>query len=129
VTFARNNRAGRAAHLARTREAVRRRASGRCEFPGCIEVGVHLAHGFGRGHIISVPLCDEPEFCWWACYDHHALYDRRRRLRTAMEDPLLADLRREVAQRAATRWDVDPGDMEPIDVAREIERRWRETQA
>jgi hypothetical protein len=67
----------RDAVLRKTREAVRARSNGCCQWPGCTRSGSDLAHGWGRGHIIGQPLCDHPTLCWWACRDHHDLYDGR----------------------------------------------------
>jgi hypothetical protein len=120
----------RSLRLRATRDAVRTRANYRCEWPRCQASGTDLAHAFGRGHIVAADLADTPAMTWWACRHHHDLYDGRRACQS-LED--MADLHRfrwELAESAARFHgvSVDPR-ATAIDVAREIERRWRETQA
>ena len=61
----------RDALINRTRREVQRRSGGRCEYPGCGIHGTDLAHGFKRGNLIGMPLCDTPMCCYWSCRAHN----------------------------------------------------------
>ena len=126
--------------LRRTREEVRARSAGRCQWPGCSRQGTDLAHGWGRRHIIGQPLCDHPALCWWACREHHDLYDGRVPATPADLDAEEA-LQWDMWTRAVADLGVDGSAWlpvahgityegryaQPIDAVRWLERRLKET--
>lgn len=115
--------------LRKTRDEMRQRAGGRCEFPGCSRHGTDLAHGFRRGNVIGQPLCDHPSLCWWACREHHDFYDGRS---WAIENAAVIDLQWRLASWAIEAFGYDPTlagqDLDcAIDLVRWLERRLRDT--
>lgn len=122
----------REAVLRKTRDEVRQRAGGMCQWPLHAKQahrGSDLCHGFRRGNRIGQPLCDAPELCWWGCRDAHDAFDGRRP-NTDEEQAAIHELEWMMARDILGRFDIPTAILaltSPIDNLRWLERELRRT--